>query len=190
MGGGYELNSKTWQEFKIGDLFDKKTIKGFSKKYENLEVVKKGYHVFGQNIKYQYPQKVLLDEKFLFKVEKDKPILAYTSSVGEIGMICESFYRSGDNGAFQGLLPKFTDYNKKHILFILSVLLKTFNNFGYSTSMSDVKELNIKLPITQNGEIDFDFMESFIKAIQKESIKGVDSYLVKNIALTKEVIKD
>ena len=61
---------------------------------------------------------------------RNEPIkIFYTSSVGEIGMICESFYRSGDNGAFQGLLPKFTDYNKKHILFILSVLLKTFNNF-------------------------------------------------------------
>ena len=52
------------------------------------------------------------------------------------------------------------------------------------------KNLKIQLPITASGEIDFDFIESFIKAIQKECIKGVDSYLAKNIATTKEVINN
>ena len=65
-------------------------------------------------------------------------------------------------------MPKFTDYNKKHILFILSVLLKTFNNFGYSTSMCNIENLNIKLPIATNGKIDFDFMENFIDKIEQK----------------------
>ncbi len=62
--------------------------------------------MFGQNIKYQYPQGILLDKKYLQSVDYQHPILGYTSSVGEIGIIKEPFYRSGDNGAFQGLFSK------------------------------------------------------------------------------------
>lgn len=121
-----------WKNFKLSELFIKKTIKGVPKKYENLTPDENGYHMFGQNIKYQYPQKILLDDKYLQIVDKEKPILAYTSSASEIGIIEESFYRSGDNGAFQGLFPKFEKYNKRHILYILTLLQKHFINFGYS----------------------------------------------------------
>ncbi|WP_419654882.1 hypothetical protein [Campylobacter lanienae] len=81
---------------------------------------------------------------------------------------------------------------KKTLLYFVAVFRKaTLNRFDYANKFNKkiAKETNIKLPITANGEIDFDFMESFIKAIQKESIKGVDSYLAKNIATTKEIIK-
>ena len=141
----FKQNGGAWREFKIGELFEKKTIKGVPKQAENLTLNPNGYHMFGQNIKYQHPQKILLDEKYLCRIEK--PILAYTSSVGEIGIIEESFYRSGDNGAFQGLFPKFEAYNKLHILFILTILQKQFDNFGYATSMSDVINLKLSLPI-------------------------------------------
>ncbi|MGX2984208.1 restriction endonuclease subunit S [Helicobacter sp. 23-1048] len=164
-----------WEEFRIGELFDKKTIKGYPKRDENLTPNPSGYHIFGQNIKYQYPQKVLLNEKYLCRLEK--PILAYTSSVAEIGMIEESFYRSGDNGAFQGLFPKFKDYNKLHLLFMLIILQKQFDNFGYSTSMSDIVNLKILLPVNQNGEIAFEFMESYIKELEAERIQELEAYL-------------
>ena len=79
--------------------------------------------------------------------------------------------------------------NEKIGLFLVTSLSYLKNLFSFSNmgTWSKFKELNIKLPVTANGEIDFDFMESFIKAIQKECIKGVDSYLA--IATTKELIK-
>lgn len=59
----------------------------------------------------------------------------------------------------------------------------------YLATWSDKVENDIiSLPVTASGEIDFDFMESFIKAMQKECIKGVDSYLQTNINATKKVI--
>lgn len=81
-------------------MFEKRTIRGVPKNEENLEENSKGYHIFGQNIKYQYPQKILVNSKYLTQVEENKPILAYTSSTCQIGMIKESFYRTGNNGAF------------------------------------------------------------------------------------------
>lgn len=172
----FEASGGEWREVQVGDLFTKKTMKGFPKRDENLLENIDGYHIFGQNIKYQYPQKVLLDEKYLHRIEPEKPILAYTSSASEIGMITESFYRSGDNGAFQGLFPKFKDYNKKHILYFLATLSKYFVNFGYSTGMSNVLSLVIPVPYVQN-KLAFKYMENYIKALEAERIETLEAYL-------------
>ncbi|WQV07596.1 restriction endonuclease subunit S [Helicobacter pylori] len=181
-GGGNTPCGLTWQNFRLGDLFEKRTMKGYPKKDENLTENKNGYHVFGQNIKHQCPQKVLLDEKYLHRISPKKPILAYASSVGEIGLIKESFYRSGDNGAFQGLFPRFKDYNVRHLLFILSKLKNIFNDFGYATGMSDVLNLKFSLPLkpTANAQtledVDFPFMHTLINALTKQVIQGVVEY--------------
>ena len=155
-------------------------MKGFPKRDENLSENIDGYHIFGQNIKYQYPQKVLLDEKYLHKIEPEKPILAYTSSASEIGMIAESFYRSGDNGAFQGLFPKFKDYNKKHILYFLATLSKYFVNFGYSTGMSNILSLVIPVPYVQN-KLAFKYMENYIKALEAERIETLEAERIETL---------
>lgn len=174
-------------EFSLDKLFTKKTIKGVPKKEENLSENLNGYHVFGQNIKYQYDHRVLMDEKYLQKVEPNKPILAYTSSVGEIGMITESFYRTGNNGAFQGLFPNY-DINECAMRYILTVLQRHFANFGYATSMANIMSLKIYLPITSDGEPDFDYMERYIRAIEKLVIADVVRYRGAVIDTTKKTV--
>ncbi|EMG83205.1 restriction endonuclease subunit S [Helicobacter pylori] len=178
-----QLNAIKWGEFKLGDLFEKRTMRGYPKKDENLTENENGYHIFGQNIKHQYQQKVLLDEKYLHRISPKKPILAYASSVGEIGLIKESFYRSGDNGAFQGLFPRFKNYNVRHLLFILSKLKNIFNDFSYATGMSDVLNLKFSLPLkpTANAQtledIDFHFMEKFIAELEQCRLAELEAYL-------------
>ena len=166
-----------WHEYKISDLFDKKTIKGIPKSIENMTPNKEGFNVFGQNIKYQYPFKTLNDSKYLQEVVKGKPIFAYTSSVGEVGIINESFYRTGDNGAFQGLFPKYKVNNLKIARYILAVLKKYFKIFDYGTSMADVINLKIILP-TQNSEIAFDYIEEFISTLEAERLATLEAYLL------------
>ncbi|PTK29058.1 hypothetical protein BUZ51_12355 [Staphylococcus hominis] len=162
------------------ELFEKRTMKGFPKKDENLVENSEGYHVFGQNIKYQYEQKVLLDEKYLHRVDPKKPILAYTSSAAEIGIISESFYRSGDNGAFQGLIPKFQEYNYKHILYFLAILSLYFKNMGYTTGMSHINDLNIILPY-KNNEIYFEYMEKYIEELEAERIEELEAERIEEL---------
>lgn len=173
----------------MGDLFIKKTIKGVPKSEEDLKPNKDGYHIFGQNIKYQYSQKIKLDCKYLQEVDSDYPILAYTSSVGELGLIKESFYRSGDNGAFQGLFPKSHKFNFKELKFIESIIKKQFDFFGYGTGMSNIMELKIQLPV-KNEKIDFDFMESFLAELDASHLAELDAYLIatglKDYTLTTE----
>lgn len=111
-----------YAEFTVGDLFIKKTVKGYPKSKENLTPVKNGYYVYGQNIKHQYNFKILMNDIYLYKIELGHPILAYTSSVGEIGLIEESFYRSGDNGAFQALIPKDNQISKYELQYIINFI--------------------------------------------------------------------
>lgn len=63
--------------------------------------------------------------------------------------------------------------------------LFSFSNMGTWTKF---KDLNIKLPITQNGEIDFEFMNNFIKAIEKLVIKDVVLYADNKIKATKSIV--
>ena len=158
------------------NLFTKKTIRGVPKNKEDLTPVTNGYHMFGQNILYQYPQKIFLDDKYLQTVDERYPILAYTSSVGEIGIIKESFYRSGDNGAFQGLFPKKHKFTFRELQFILISIKKQFDLFGYATGMANVLELKFQLP-TKNREIDYDFMENFIAELEARHIAELEAYL-------------
>lgn len=172
-----KLSAVKWGEFRLGDLFTKRTIKGVPKNKENLTPNKNGFHMFGQNIKYQYPQRILLDKKYLQSVDYQHPILGYTSSVGEIGIIKEPFYRSGDNGAFQGLFSKEHQFTLKELYFVLPILQKEFDKFGYDTSMANTINLQFSLPITSPGKIDFDFMESFIAELSAYlTVSGLDNY--------------
>jgi len=177
-----------WGEYKIGDLFIKKTVRGVPKNEENLDPNPDGFYMYGQNIKRQYEYKILCDKKYLQKIEREHPILAYTSSVGEIGLIAESFYRSGNNGAFQGLYSKERKFSLKELQFILTSAKIHFKKFNYDTSMSDIINLVILLP-TKNNAIDFDYMERFISAVQKLIIKGVVEYSEKKIAAYKKALE-
>lgn len=174
-----------FKEFKIADLFTKRTVKGFSKVKEKFRYTKDGYHVFGQNIKYQFPQKVLLDSKFLFEVNPNKPIIGYASSTGSVGMISESFYRSGNNGAFQALIPKFDNYNYRHILYLLACLRKLFSSKNYTTNINNVPEWVVVLPIASStGKIDFQYMEDQVKVLEQDRVKALDNYLTVYLTVT------
>ena len=177
-----KLSAVKWGEFRLGDLFTKRTIKGVPKNKENLTPNKNGFHMFGQNIKYQYPQRILLDKKYLQSVDYQHPILGYTSSVGEIGIIKEPFYRSGDNGAFQGLFSKEHQFTLKELYFVLPILQKEFDKFGYDTSMANTINLQFSLPITSPGKIDFDFMESFIAELEAERVAELEAERVAELS--------
>ena len=169
-----KIDTSSWGDFKLSDLFTKKTLKGYPSAREDCIPDKNGHYVYGQNIKRQIDYPVLLNAKYLHIIDKNHPILAYSSSVGEIGMIDESFYRSGDNGAFQGLFPLNKNLSIYHIQFILSVLKPAFNSFRYDTSMADTMSIKFKLPIDSNGNPDWQYMEEYMKNIESKVKRKID----------------
>lgn len=179
--GGYELNSKTWKEFKIGDLFDIKTT---SQKLSKKDSVENGkfpiYSAESQNggiCGY-------CNEIPAFTISNEKPFFVIFGDHTRAFNIAKNDFCVADN--VKVLEPKI--FNIKSILFIITIWQKGIPNLGYARHWSIAKNIQIKLPITANGEIDFEFMESFISGVQKISIKGVIELKDKIIEQTKKAI--
>lgn len=78
----------------------------------------------------------------------------------------------------QGLYPHNPRlWNENSLLYFISVFKKAAgNHFDYSIKFTRdiVSKLIIKLPITSNGEIDFNYMDNFINSCKKNIIKKID----------------
>lgn len=81
----------------------------------------------------------------------------------------------------QHLVPKFLPFNQSIALYIISACRVATSNAGYDYAHKFNREaMNstiISLPTTANNEIDFDFMESFIRELEEERIRELSAYL-------------
>lgn len=73
------------------------------------------------------------------------------------------------------LRPNFKNINAG--LFIISSWQKQIPNLGYARHWKVARKSKISLPITNDGTIDFDFIESFATALEMEQIKNVQTYI-------------
>ena len=80
--------------------------------------------------------------------------------------------------------------NQYHYFYICSLLNKQIVNYSYSNARIPEKIKNeiISLPITLEDDIDFAYMESYIRAIQKLVIADVVKYKNSVIETTKQVV--
>ncbi len=82
--------------------------------------------------------------------------------------------------------------NRLNALFFITTMTKSFSVFSWGTSSFSEKTINsqlVKVPI-KNDTPDYEFMETFISAIQKLVIKDVVLYADKKINATKQVVRD
>lgn len=81
--------------------------------------------------------------------------------------------------------------NAETLMYFSTVIAKsikkkyTYDNKAY---WEKVKEDNIVLPVTSSGEIDYHFMEVYIRAQEKLAIQRVKDWRVKEISATKDII--
>lgn len=89
------------------------------------------------------------------------------------------------------------EFTKESGLFITSVINRIFANkfsYGNQLSSSKLRDENyiISLPVHKNGEIAFDFMESYIKELEYDRLKKLNEYLeitgLKDYTLTESEI--
>lgn len=86
-------------------------------------------------------------------------------------------YFTGDK--IKILKAKDKRFNKKNAQFFLSTMVNSFSSFSWGGSRFNVdiiKNQNVSLPY-KNGEIDFDFMETFIEELEAERITDLSIYL-------------
>lgn len=76
------------------------------------------------------------------------------------------------------LKPKFKTTHKQG-LFLASLFKHLKTKFGYDNmcSWAKIKDDKIQLPINRDGDIDFEFMESFVAELEAERVAELEAYL-------------
>ena len=100
----------------------------------------------------------------------------------------ETPYFTGDKIKVLSLIKK--ELNPETACFYIATMKKVFKNFSWGSSSYNVKiikNLKIKLPVKNNNEPDYDFMETYIRAIEKSVIKNVVEWKDKVINTTRSI---
>ena len=119
--------------------------------------------------------------------EGNKITVTYNGSVGEAFYQTDKFWASDDVNVLY-----FKQHLSEHLaLFFCTSLRKTGKKYGYAYKWT--KELMtediIKLPVTSSGEIDYKFMETYIRAQEKLAIQRVKDWRNKEISATKDIVE-
>lgn len=171
-----------WKEFRIGDLFSN---------IQQGARLKQADHIKG-NLAFVMSGTENTGISGFIGNENARKFKANALTIDIFGNV---FYRNYDFGASDDVGVFWNDKNpikEKAMFFLCAVIAKSLRgrfDFGHKLRASQSHDIKIPLPINKNGQIDFDFMESFISAVQKEVIKGVVLWSEKRINATKEVIQ-
>ena len=156
-----------WKEFNFFDIFDKNYQIGDSKKITTLEgdiaLVSAGESNNGIDsfVKYNENNKLFNENQIT---------LAKNGSVGTMNYQNQKFYATSDI-----MVLKLKDYElNKYIALFLKVFCEREFKLNYSWSnkitLKVLEKTKIQLPATQNGETDWQYMEDFMKNVEKEAI--------------------
>lgn len=179
-----KLSKIKWGEYRLGDLFEIQNTLSF-----NADQL-----TFGTE--YDYITRTSLNQGILQEtgfVNKDNINDSGTWSLGLLQM--DFFYRRKPWYAGQfirKIIPKF-EVTESSVLFFTTLLNKQKPKL-LSVLVRDVDKtfLNIviRIPVLDTGEIDFDFINSFIAELEAERIKELEAYLTvtgfKDYILTEE----
>jgi len=114
--------------------------------------------------------------------------VTYNGSVGEAFYQTKPFWASDDVNV---LYPKI-HFNERIALYILAPLIKKGKSYGYSYKWTKEKMEadEIYLPVTQNRNIDFVFIEERVRELEEERVRELEVYLqdagFENCTLTKK----
>lgn len=166
-----KLSKVKWGEYRLGDLFEIQNTLSF-----NADRL-----TFGSD--YDYITRTSLNQGILQEtgfVNKENINEAGTWSLGLLQM--DFFYRRKPWYAGQfirKIIPKF-EITESSVLFFTTLLNKQKPKL-LSVLVRDVDKtfLNIviRIPVLENGKIDFDFISSFIAELEAERIKELEAYL-------------
>lgn len=118
----------------------------------------------------------------------------FKANTTTIDMFGSAKYRNYDYGGDDHIAVVHTEKLDKYAsIFVTSAIHKSSytGKFSYARNFyaKDADELDIFLPIKNNGEEDYNFMQVFISAIQKLVIKDVVEYADRKIEATLQVIE-
>lgn len=113
--------------------------------------------------------------------------VTYNGSVGEAFYQSDRYWASDD----VNVLNFKHELNESLALFMCASLRKSGKKYayGYKWKKELMEKDKIILPMTSSGSIDYQFMETYIRAIEKLTIQRVKDWRDKEIATTKNIIE-
>lgn len=179
-----KFNEVMWQNFKIGDLFEKIRVK--SLKYKTSELPKKATGNFtlpaltagiqNQGLNNYVPRNNATILKNVISIS------ANGANTGATFYQKKEFTVLQDSYAIKWKNDKYIISDSQYLFFAASISKAIFGHFEWTNKAGweRVKLVNIQLPIN-NGEIDFKFMDFFIVKMKMERIEKLKRYLQNNL---------
>ncbi|MGU8572073.1 restriction endonuclease subunit S [Clostridium perfringens] len=190
-----KLENVQWGEYRLGDLFEIKPTKAYKKTNDQL------FDADG-NIPVVTNSSVNNGVSGYSKMKPTEQgnIITYSDTTTSEGIFYQPYDFIGYSH-IQGLYPKLykNKWNASTLIFIVVLFKKVAAgrfNYGNKFNRAIASEFLIHLP-TQNGEIDFEFMESFVAELEAQRVAELEAYLLstglKDYELTdkeKQVVED
>ncbi|QAR34422.1 restriction endonuclease [Geovibrio thiophilus] len=163
-----------WGEFRLGDLFE---INSYKKRFDanKVDVLTEGQFPYIVRMGTNNGQKGYINEDEAYLNEGN------TISFGQDTATMfyqEKPYFTGDK--IKIIKARDSRFNKKNAQFFISTMMKSFSSFSWGSSSFNIeiiKNQKMSLPVSENGEIDFEFMENFIAELEAERIAELEAYL-------------
>ncbi|MDU2898865.1 MAG: restriction endonuclease subunit S, partial [Finegoldia magna] len=188
------LKKVKWQEFKMGDLFERIKTKKLPYKAKELPKEPKDNYILplltssfmNQGLNYYAPETNATVLKNVITIPSNSDIYRSYYQSREFSVLSDAYAIEWKN--------KDIELNPNGYLFAVSCINKVTDLpiYSYKNKLGGwnvVKNKYIKLPVDKNGEIDFNYMEDLTQAIKKLVIKDVVKYSDKKLEITKEVVK-
>lgn len=193
-----KLKNVKWGEFKLGDLFE---ILTYKKRFDanKVELVENCGHPYVVRTSSGNGQKGFIDEDEIYL--NDGNTISFGQDTATM-YYQEVPYFTGDK--IKILKSKLSRFGKTNAQFFLATMRNSFQNFTWGSSsfnVSIIANQKIQLPLKEKSldfsnpcdnvkNIDFDFMESFIRELEEERIRELNAYLLatglKDYTLTPE----
>lgn len=188
------FDNQQWQEFRMGDLFDRVKTKKLPYKAKELPKEPQGEFslpaltssFMNQGLNYYVPKEGATVLQNVISIPSNSDVYrAYFQS--QKFTVLSDAYAIDWIGSDKELRPN--DY-----LFIVPSINKVTDLpiYSYKNKLGGwnvVKDKLIKLPVNEQGEINFDYMATLVQAIKKLAIKDVVLYADRQIEATKEVVQ-
>lgn len=152
------LDVKTWNEYKLEDLFEFKKGKRLTKE----DIIPGNVNFLGAIADNNGVREKIETEYWW---DANCITVNYNGSVGEAFYQDKIFWASDDVNVLYA--KKTWEMNKYNALFIITVIKANKYRFGYGRkwTLDKMKDTKIKLPSKSDGSPNFEYMEEYIKAL-------------------------
>lgn len=159
------IDTSSWKEFRVGELFSCETTLGIPSK-NDLE---------DGNI--NYITRSAIDNGFSGTCgNEDHKNKGNCITIGAEGFV--AFWQSDDFVAGNKVYAlRHPNMNEINGLFVCSALNALSDRYSFADArvLDKIKVEIIKLPVTSDGQPDWDYMESYMKAVMEESEKSLEN---------------